>query len=115
MVRLSIVEALNDLAEEVYSINLTNGWFDRDRAFGDDIALINSEAAELYEIHRAGIPLNRTWWDDGKMQGGPSELADIIVRVLDTAKRYNVDIGKAVRDKLENNERRGYRHGNKVV
>ena len=41
------------------------------------------------------------------------ELADIIIRVLDTAKSLKINIGEAVRTKAAYNESRPYRHGNK--
>lgn len=41
------------------------------------------------------------------------ELADIIIRCLDTAKTLNLDIGRAISVKTEYNRSRSYRHGEK--
>jgi len=45
--------------------------------------------------------------------GIPSELADIIIRVLDICGAYGVDIDAAVESKMEFNETREVRHGGK--
>ncbi len=43
------------------------------------------------------------------------ELADVIIRALDMAAYWGYDIDKAVRDKVEKNKTRGFRHGNRRV
>lgn len=125
--------SLNALASEIAEINLANGWM-TERAFGDDIALIHSEVSEAYEEYRNGRqPAERyyrgsnglTWLYvpeygapdalAGKPEGIPSELADIVIRVLDTAHRYGIDLDDVVAEKLAHNRTRGYRHGSKVV
>lgn len=98
---------LCDLSDEIYEINLANGWFDPSkppRAFGDDVALLHSEVSEAYEGYR-----------NGDMANVAEELADVLIRLLDTAKRYDIDLDHEVAKKLEKNRKRGYRHGNKVV
>jgi len=47
--------------------------------------------------------------------GIPSELADIIIRVLHVAGKHGVDIERAVREKTEYNESRPIKHGGKVL
>jgi NTP pyrophosphatase (non-canonical NTP hydrolase) len=41
------------------------------------------------------------------------ELADIIIRALDTSHQLGLDINAAVNKKMEYNLTRPYRHGNK--
>lgn len=112
---------LNELAEEIYEINVANGWFTEERSFGDDIALLHSEVSEAYEEYRKGSPISYCYSEritlDGQTKplGIPSELADIIVRVLDTAKRYDIDMDKIMAEKLAYNRTRGFRHGGKIV
>ena len=128
---------LADLAGRIAKINRDNGWFDSERSFGDDIALLHSEVSEAYEEYRAGRDPSRTYYsygdwgldnsptiqlfDDsdsilnGKPEGVPSELADVLIRVLDTAYRYGIDLDDVIEEKLAFNATRGYRHGGKVV
>ena len=48
-----------------------------------------------------------------KPEGIPSELADIIIRVLDICAYHKIDIAHAISDKMAYNETRPYRHGDK--
>lgn len=43
------------------------------------------------------------------------ELADIIIRAMDTAGRFGIDIGRAIMVKQEANMTRGYRYGGKLA
>jgi hypothetical protein len=47
--------------------------------------------------------------------GIPSELADVIIRVLHFAGKHGVDIEQAVREKMYYNETRPYKHGGKKL
>lgn len=47
--------------------------------------------------------------------GIPIELADVIIRVLDIAGWYGIDIEKAVAEKMAHNTTRPYRHGGKKL
>lgn len=49
-----------------------------------------------------------------KPEGIPSELADIIIRVLDVCGFHGIDIAAAIADKMAFNETRQYRHGGKL-
>lgn len=51
----------------------------------------------------------------GKMEGIPSELADVIIRVLDMAEHYGIDIETALKEKHAFNKARPYKHGGKVM
>lgn len=48
-----------------------------------------------------------------KPEGIPSELADIIIRVLDICGYHRIDIAAAIADKMAYNETRSHRHGGK--
>lgn len=50
-----------------------------------------------------------------KPEGLPSELADIIIRTLDTASRLGIDLDAHVATKLAYNRTRGLHHGGKVL
>lgn len=83
------------------------------RTFGDDIALLHSEVSEALEAYRDGNM--GSCREDGKPEGVDSELADILVRLLDTASRYKVNIGEAFFNKIAYNRTRGYKHGGKQL
>lgn len=127
--------ALNQLADEILVANAENGW-NTERAFGDDIALLHSEVSEAYEEYRNGREPGQRYYSDprgeyvqeGGLGGGvnrfgeplkpegiPSELADVLIRALDTAARYGIDMDAVVAEKLAYNKTRGFRHGGKVV
>ena len=43
---------LFDMVSQVHDVNVNNGWFDKDRTMGDDIALLHSEVSEMFEAYR---------------------------------------------------------------
>jgi len=47
--------------------------------------------------------------------GIPSEMADVIIRVLHFAGKHNIDIEKAVNEKMHYNRTRPFKHGNKIL
>ena len=51
--------------------------------------------------------------DNGKPEGIPIELADVIIRVLDYCGYAGIDIDAAISQKHEYNRTRPYRHGGK--
>lgn len=97
-----------------------------ERNFGEVIALIHSEASEALEAYRDGMPINRNKYECPKCGlnesgvphtmvlkpvGVPSEMADIIIRVLDACAAYGIDIDQAVREKMTYNKTRPFKHG----
>lgn len=128
--------SLGEMAEEVHAVNQANGWFEEDRTFGDDIALITTEVGEAYDAFRlhgladvtasASIPVysdeedhmgnyRQTGWQPAKPEGVGSELADIFIRLLDTAFRRGINLNFEYRRKLDYNKTRGYKHGGKAI
>lgn len=109
---------LNQLAARCYQASESNGWYEAERSFGDIIALIHSEASEAFEEYRNGHGLTETYYNPGKPtkpEGIPSELADILIRVLDFAGAQGIDIAGMVEEKLAYNATRGHRHGGKTL
>lgn len=89
-------------------------------------ALITTEVAELIEEIRNGRAIDETYYptaagatryeNDGKIfkpEGVPSELADIVIRALDFADEFDIDLADAIAEKLAYNATRGIRHGGK--
>lgn len=48
-----------------------------------------------------------------KPEGIAAELADLVIRIVDTCGAYDIDLADAIIVKMKYNQLRGYRHGNK--
>lgn len=116
---------LNQLADEVHQNAINHGWA-ADRNPYEILALIHSEVSEALEELRKGfapddlffevpgdLGLTKRYAPGLKPAGVPSELADVIIRVLDACGAWGVDIQQAVDLKMEYNRSRPYRHGGK--
>lgn len=136
--------SLNDMADRVHDLACQKGWwpslaaagatpsdpagFDvstarrlamQDKPFPQAIALLHEEVSEAFR-----------WWKknpmgvagdlephiiEGKPEGVPSELADILIRLLDMAAAYRIDLDAAVAEKHHFNRGRTHRHGGKIA
>ena len=101
-------EAIEGMIGYVSVINTTNGWFDSSRTFEADIALLHSEVSEAFEAFR------KNNWTKEK-DSVQDELADVLIRLLDTCDRYQVNLTEQFLAKLRINETRGYKHNGKSV
>ena len=133
-------KALNKLRDEIHQNAIEHGWWQEERSFGDIIALCHSELSEALEEYRNGHKPNEIYHtcrtghsyedcpfrkDGGvlgcedykplKLEGIPSELADVIIRILDYCGKEGIDIEEAIRTKHEYNKTRPYKHGGKVI
>lgn len=107
---------LEILKEDIHQNAIKHGWYDEPIAFGELIALCHSELSEALEDFRNNRKIKKIWLDEkGKPCGVPTELADLIIRVLDLCGHYDIDIGEAVIKKYEYNKSRPYRHGKKII
>lgn len=134
--------SLNELAKEAHQISVEHGWWDKEPTFGELVALMHSELSEALEEYRVkrpmayhiclasdGCPCDREGcgdWDtesgacelgamDEKPEGIAVELADCIIRILDWAGHEGVDLDSIIREKMDYNRTRPYRHGGKKL
>lgn len=122
---------LNELRDRVHALAVSKGWYEgRDvhdpNVLGSMLALIHSEVSEALEDVRKGRSELRFSDDYHKSDnppghprlkpvGLPSELADVIIRVLDMCGAMGIDIERAVETKHAYNETRSHRHGGKAL
>jgi len=100
------------LGEIINEINHNNGWnvtkpsdWEGDKyKIPAVLMLITSEVVEALEAYRKGDKENFA-----------EECADVFIRLLDMTHGLEIDLAKAIADKLVKNVGRGYRHGGKVV
>lgn len=114
---------LNEFKEEVHRNAIEHGWWGPEYTDATVIALIHAEISEAFEEWRAGRPMlwhecGGTFWGrkivcemyrcphiyegkskrdctlrQDKPEGIAAELIDVVLRILDTAAAWNVEIG----------------------
>lgn len=116
---------LREMQAEVRAVNIEKGWRGGDvegPTFGDLIALLHSEASEALEAYRSWgmedvteqeckVPIGEE--HRCKPEGVGSELADVLIRLLDMADRCDLDLLIEYERKLAFNRTRAHRHGGK--
>ena len=108
--------AINELATDIFNTNVKAGWWtnietgrslqpaDKEdtRNVGELLCLVHSEISEAMEGHRKGLM-------DDKLPHRPMfevELADAMIRILDIAGAYGMDLGGAIAEKRAYNAKR---------
>jgi len=110
----------NLLSEMIYENAANKGFHDADhsRSAVDNYAIwtanLHGEISELWEAARRG-ELTKSCDKDIGLTCEEEELADILIRVLDTAHARGIDIGRAVLTKHEYNTTRSHKHGGKLA
>lgn len=110
--------SLNELAQRIYDFNVQMGWHTSAPDLSKFLMNLHSEVSELWEAWRKG-QINEPCDKAARMQQPltciEEELADILIRTLDTAKVFGVDIDRAVAVKMAYNGTRPHRHGGKLA
>jgi len=102
-------DALNQLSTEIHQLNVEAGWWTDlhtgeslvgKRNVGELLCLVHSEISEALEGYRKSLK-------DDKLPHRDMfevELADALIRIFDIAGAHSMDLGGAVREKLEYNK-----------
>lgn len=94
---------INQLCKQAYETAKSKGWHDKPVETGTKLALIHSEVSEALEADRKGDKENFA-----------EELADVCIRIFDLCGSEDIDLEKAILDKMERNKQRSYKHGGKA-
>lgn len=94
---------INQLCKDAYETAKSKGWHDEPRETGTILALIHSEVSEALEADRKG-----------DTQNFAEELADVCIRIFDLCGSKEIDLEKAILEKMERNKGRSYKHGGKA-
>ena len=104
---LTIERGMRYMAEQAHNTAKEHGFWDQPIAednYFRTLILIHSEISEAVEVLRKG----GSWGE--QIVPFSNELADIVIRVGDLAKRMNIDLGAAVIAKMEFNRTRPHKH-----
>jgi NTP pyrophosphatase (non-canonical NTP hydrolase) len=122
-------EVINNLAKNIFNVVKLKGFHthplsekEKIEIFPSYIANLHSEISELWEAYRN----NKLFEDCNKADKMEAlglkrlncleeELSDEIIRCLDIAYEFQLDIGQAILDKLEYCKTREWKHGGKRV
>lgn len=116
---------IRDWQNEVHALAQEKGWYDGRSASPHNILanlmLVVSEISEAAECVRSGKVQDISFENDVSMDlskrkpcGFPTELADAVIRIFDTATWLGIDIEAAIEQKHEYNKTRPYKHGKKA-
>lgn len=129
-------DSLQILVADAYRTASEKGWHSKPTSVGDKLALMHSEISEALEEFRQDGDVRKVYFrhpqspllpdregaikflgedrlKEWKPEGLPVELADVLIRIFDFCGRYGIDLGTAVKIKLQYNKQRSYRHGGK--
>lgn len=112
--------AISEVATEMYAIAASKGFHQYEvpgevpANFGAWCANLHGEVSELWEAYRKHN-LHNQCDKPVQMTCAEEELADVVIRAMDTAVALGVDLGQAILKKSEYNRARSHRHGGKAA
>lgn len=134
-------KSINEWVDEIHKNAQEHGWWDSNRNFSELLQLVVDELSEVHEEYRNNRGVTETYYSGKphytdqtgittevikysmipheelgitKPEGIPSELADVVIRIMDICGFYGIDLEKIMEIKHEYNKTRPYKHGNKL-
>ena len=123
---------INRLAREAHENSVSKGFYEKEKNIGEMLCLIHSEVSEALEADRKDLytHLDDDLREDLNLDGSSpnydtnsfesfvkdtfeDELADIVIRVMDLASFKNIDLEWHIKQKMNYNSKRDYKHGKK--
>lgn len=105
---------------EIYENAVEKGWWDgvspeeKVKLIPEKILLVHAELSEAVEEFRNGT-IDTYIGAGGKPEGLWVEMADAVIRILDLAGAFGVDLEHVIEVKHEYNKTRSHRHGGKAI
>jgi NTP pyrophosphatase (non-canonical NTP hydrolase) len=100
---------ISELVYLAHDTAVEKGWWESPRSDGECIALMHSELSEALEALREDIMSDHI----PEFKGVEEELADVLIRVFGFAGARGLNLGAALKAKMEFNRTRPHRHGGK--
>jgi len=106
---------ITTMQKAIHADAVEHGWWDNPNTstIPEKLAMIHSEVSEALEDYRNGKMTTRHVGKKAKPCGFPTELADVMIRVMDLAEQLSISLDAVIADKMAYNVMRPYRHGNK--
>ena len=106
---------ISNLQKQAFTTAKEKGWYNKDKSFGDFIALFVNELAEAYNEYANNHEPAEVYFKPGsdKPEGIPIELCDCIIAIMSFSERHGVDLENALLMKMAFNKTRPYLHGGK--
>lgn len=114
------MKTLREMQKAAYANSAAHGFHEgvfqtTPEAVTAKLMLVVGELSEAVEEIRNGHPYDKVYFSGEKPEGFGIELADAIIRLLDTAEMVGVDLQDAVTLKHNYNLTRPHKHGGKVL
>jgi NTP pyrophosphatase (non-canonical NTP hydrolase) len=109
---------IGEWQKAAYAQSARSGFHDGPPVFSEFTANMHSEASEMWEAYRKGqlnAPCDKADRMTEPLTCLEEELADIVIRALDTAETFGVDLARAMRVKHAFNGTRPRKHGGKLA